>query len=222
MFKTHLKNRRQNPTSRDMKTAFLIVAATFAAMVIGMILAPLADADGLDDPMGGVVMVFNSSGPIFGTGVLIAPNTVLTARHVITGKPRNLTVQFWGGRVVPATLLWMSSQYDVALLSAIAPEGTRTFSLDCRSSQLRERLWVIGHPGDLRWLMIPVTVVGNRFDAGTLLNGPLFRGVSGAGVFTDSGGVRGVISLKHNLLPFATMIPSPWFCEDVDREVAGR
>jgi serine protease Do len=128
-----------------------------------------------------------------GTGIIVGPNHVLTAYHVVTSGP--LAVVFYQGPAVGGRVHWYDQKLDLALVEVEVPERYRATELACDQLRIGQHLVAVGHPMRARWVaadgrLPTVTAVGGLglvplgFDIGL--------GSSGGPVFDERGRLAGI------------------------------
>jgi S1-C subfamily serine protease len=91
-----------------------------------------------------------------GSGVLIAPDVVLTNAHVVEGD-RNVEVKLHTGEIITGTVVWASEQNlpgtDLAIvkLNRIVTASRKLPDISCSLPAVGSALTVIGHPMMTEW-----------------------------------------------------------------------
>lgn len=136
-----------------------------------------------------------------GSGVVVAPGLVLTARHVV-GTAREVPVQFYGhAEPVTARIAWRSEITDMAMLSvADMPAGIIPAPIDCAEPRWDEPVAVVGFPGAASNVITRGTVasvepvqVGQMTYPVVIIDVLINGGNSGGGVFDMAGRIRGIV-----------------------------
>ena len=128
-----------------------------------------------------------------GAGVLIGPNRVLTARHLVAMDEANIF--FEPGVQTVGIVTWRSESADLAVLE-IETSGGSPVDIDCAAPSAGIAVVIMGHsvrghPWLLRYGYI---ASGDIADDGTVtLDLPSRPGDSGAGVFARDGRLVGII-----------------------------
>lgn len=134
-----------------------------------------------------------------GSGIIVAPDTVLTCFHVAWGNPPGAyTVIRRDGKSFLGTLVAYERKYDLALL-AVEGIGGKALVVAEESPGVGQTIWVIGSPNK-----IPHVVTKGILSKGnvTVLNGfadvnlsdvTILPGSSGSGVYTDDGKLSGLV-----------------------------
>lgn len=158
-----------------------------------------------------------------GSGVVISPNLVMTARHVIEGS-RELSLYFFGvEEPVPAKVAWRSELTDIALLQAEVPDVIVPAEVDCGPPIFDEPIAVVGNPYIAQEVItrgtvasvIPIYPPGVSYPV-TVIDVLINPGNSGGAVFSEDGRVRGIVKgnygdVRTPGLPL--MVASSDFCE---------
>ena len=93
----------------------------------------------------------------YGTGILIAPDKVLTVNHLLVTDKVN--VYFYEGTALPISttipivgeVMWRSDNIDLALLS-IPPVDVSPVTIVCQLPEISTPVFIIGHSGlGVRW-----------------------------------------------------------------------
>jgi S1-C subfamily serine protease len=119
-----------------------------------------------------------------GSGVVVGPNRVLTAAHVVTDA--QATKVGLDDRYVPATVLGLDPDNDLALLDADT-SGLPPVPIASRALAAYEDVWAIGYP-----MALDMAVSQGRFER--VANGKVYTsawitsGVSGGGLLRCNGG----------------------------------
>lgn len=153
-----------------------------------------------------------SSGFGHGSGTLISPTEILTARHVVRAG-ETLEIEFYDGTKVPAKVTWMGEDNDAAILTLESPISHYS-AIDCRPLKLGERVHTFGNPEFLRFVLTEGVIADDQ-SLGTylammppgmpvdvqqmiLVSANWEPGDSGAAIFDEAGRVRGTVSIVFN------------------------
>lgn len=161
---------------------------SLAALLVACALQPPADLDRLNES---TVLIEHIKG--HGSGIIVGPNHILTAYHVVASEP--VAVVFYRGPAVGGRVDWHDEKLDLALVEVEVPQRYRAIELACENLRVGQHLVAVGHPMRARWVaadgrLPTVTAVGGLglvplgFDIGL--------GSSGGPVFDDSGRVAGI------------------------------
>lgn len=148
--------------------------------------------------MGGVVEV--QRGNFVGMGSVISPDGfVLTAAHVIGDGKTPVTLRFASGTTMPATVLRVRAESDVALLRVTG--GTfACLSISQAAAHIGDNAWVLGGSrGDEAFSVVRGVLSATRQLAGTSIlqtDAAVNPGDSGGPLLGDDGLVRGVVVFK--------------------------
>jgi S1-C subfamily serine protease len=152
----------------------------------------------------------------YGSGVQVAPGVFLTAAHVVERDGDKIIVST-SGHESKAEILWISKDYDVALLRANIPANIS--SLNCDAPVTGRKVMAVGSPGPYKfvhsWGHIANAAAESVFGwksviVVNLASGP---GASGGPVFDVLGRVVGIIVGGSGGVPgFAYVVPSSTIC----------
>ncbi len=186
-------NRRQLLAS----LAILAAASTSGCRGRGLI-QPVRDATVVENPA--VVTLVGWSSPSKGgggTGFLLAPDKLVTCRHVLAGMT-SVSFRLGDGRQAPVRGVWADvPEHDLLLLAIDALDGIQPLVLADAEPRAGDVLTAVGSP-DLRAQTVTrVRVEGNeststRFGHVFHIRGALGPGASGCPLFDDQGRVVGV------------------------------
>ncbi len=145
-------------------------------------------------------VAFVKAGEGHGSGVFIAPDVVITARHVVDGETDLRVIDVTGGlhNVVKVEI---SKTSDFARLTLDKPANVEPSPVDCKKPDVLTQLKIVGYPLDLSLQTRFVRVSGyghlDDFDYGEgyvlWTDGTVIPGDSGGPVFSDHG-VVGLVS----------------------------
>jgi S1-C subfamily serine protease len=134
----------------------------------------------------------------FGTGVVVGPSTILTARHVVGAT---MEVRLADGTRLRATAVCRASEEDLAVVRAALPPGTPRYLLATSVPRVGASVRVGGYPGR-RWTVASggVThIISSAILGGRRVRSPmivftpaLHPGASGAPVLNARGEVAGI------------------------------
>ena len=154
-----------------------------------------------------VVHIRNNTGGWQGSGILVAPDLILTARHVAEGG-QDFDIMTNDGKVYKATRAISSKKYDLGFikLDVKLPCTTQVGSLnDCR---LGQSVYAIGSPfGDVLFNSVTLGIISSlkrdleKYDCPKEMGWSVtfqtdaagHPGNSGCPVFTTDGVVRGIL-----------------------------
>ncbi len=168
------------------------------------------------------VIVATSAG--HGAGVLIAPNRVLTARHIVAMDEAEII--FEPGVQTTGVVTWRSELADLAIIE-IEPIAGSPVDIDCTPPLAGMAVVIMGHSARSRpWLLRHGYVAsGDIADNGTAtLDLPTRPGDSGAGVFAPDGRIVGIIdgyfrsvvlSPYGEFMGFGSMVAGPVLCREL-------
>jgi S1-C subfamily serine protease len=161
------------------------------------------------------------SGGGHGSGVqVVAGGFILTAAHVLNGDPVVVTSN---GKEAPAEVLWVSKEYDIALLRAPGLDAGVS-PLNCSQAQVGLKIKAIGNPGPFdfvhSWGHISnsTLTVRGRWKSTITVDVTAGPGSSGGPVFDMRGGVVGIVVAYAPQIPgFMIVVPSSSVCDLVLR-----
>ncbi|KKL55947.1 hypothetical protein LCGC14_2250290, partial [marine sediment metagenome] len=164
----------------------------------------------------------------YGTGILIAPDKVLTVNHLLVTDKVN--VYFYEGTALPISttipivgeVIWRSDNIDLALLS-ISPTDISPAIVVCQLPPIGTPIFIIGHSGlGIRWTVRYGNVAASHLNSRDtlIIYMTTSGGDSGAGVFNYDGKLIGIIVARQiSRLSgndgFSFMIPGSKICEEL-------
>ena len=188
---------------------FIVVVCTAIAVPVGMVTYFLDDAlpMAVEKTINNVVHIRNNSGGWQGSGVLVAPDLVLTARHVVEGG-NDFDIMTNDGKVYKASRAISSKKYDIGFIKLDIGLACTTQLGSIEDCRLGEPVYAIGSPyGDTNFNSVTLGIISSvhreleKFDCPkdygwsvtfqTDANGE--PGNSGCPVFTMDGVVRGIL-----------------------------
>ena len=148
--------------------------------------------------LGRQATVVLTSGPCQGSAFFVTPELLLTNAHVVCAETAEARV---GGRMVPATIVQVDDELDVALLRAEGAGGTPLRLADAMSVRAGDRVAAAGAPGGNDVSVVPgvVTLPLTRI-WGVLhieAHAALSQGNSGGPLLDAHGEAIGVISKRR-------------------------
>ena len=137
---------------------------------------------------------------------------VLTARHVVDRADIYYVVH--QNEKVLGQVIWKSEQYDIAALKVPQIKSRKAVSLgDTGPLDVGEQVLYTGYPSSYQLLTARAYVSGHQLNyRATMLQGFVWFGYSGSGVFDSRGRVRGVIvaigteMFGPNRVPLETLV----------------
>jgi len=137
---------------------------------------------------------------------------IITARHVVDDA-EVYYISHEDERVV-GQVIWKSQQYDIAALRVPQMKNRRAVNLqETDAMSVGEEVLYTGYPASYRLLTARAYVSGHQASyRATLLQGFVWFGYSGSGVFDGSGRIRGVVvaigteRFGRNRVPLETMV----------------
>jgi len=159
-----------------------------------------------------------------GTGVAIAPNTILTAQHVTQGQ-KNPTLKFYGSTIeVTGTLKQEWKDLDLALITVPFPKNGHISVVKCDLPLLGDEISTIGFPLGLDWIRTKGNVASDVEDNAMVTDMATNHGNSGGPVFNDKGQVIGIVLAMYSQpssrgegsgSPLGVFIPAANFCKQL-------
>lgn len=136
------------------------------------------------------VLIEHESG--HGSGLIVGPNRVLTAFHVVQGDA--LDVRFFNGHANAGDVIWSDPERDLALVEVSIPAGHPTAELSCNQPVPGQHVMSIGHPIQSQWVLVGGYLPNSGLVAGRYmsLGFPVGLGTSGGPVFDERGQVVGI------------------------------
>lgn len=148
----------------------------------------------------------------FGSGVVIAPDDIVTNRHVIKDGV-SFRVEH-NGKKWPAKLIKVDPDHDLAELSVAGLDAPAVTVLDSAKLAVGERVYAIGSPEGLELTISEGLISGLRdFDKGLVIqtSAAISPGSSGGGLFDAQGRLVGITTFylkEGQSLNFA--LPTEW------------
>lgn len=165
------------------------------------------------------VLVAKNNG--HGSGMIIGPDIVLTAYHVVRGRG-SPDIRFLNGEANGGKVIWSDPLKDLALVKVDVPEDYPVVSIDCKKPVSGDYVITVGHPLRSEWIAsgghLPKTD-SNR-NGQISLGFSVGQGASGGPVFNNQGHVVGITLtiLTRRLLArrgIGYMLPASDFCDTV-------
>lgn len=171
-------------------------------LIVGIVLALLvslshsANAETLGNMQKQTVAVSTPSGD--GSGVVIGPNTVLTAKHVVLndgGKlETSIIISLPGGDAKANSNVQLIENTDLAIIH-VAAIGIKPANISCTEAKQADRVTALGFPLGLMLMYSEGYIAGIRIDAGYYWAYlPLNHGNSGGPVYDKDDNVIAVVS----------------------------
>jgi S1-C subfamily serine protease len=139
-----------------------------------------------------------------GSGVLISPDRVLTAAHVVRGDV-GLFITLHNGKTAHATVIWKHEALDLAVIKLSAPAtGVEPAKLACTANSAGDKLTAVGHPQNFRWLSFPWYLAGldeTSPENYAIASGTIMGGMSGGPVYDSQDRVVGIVSAGLDAMP---------------------
>lgn len=129
-------------------------AAVLLAVLLGVLLAVLLPRDSdpavPSDPyaamIAATVILETSDG--HGSGVVVGPGLILTARHVAEeGQKQEMRARWANGEIEPVDVVWLSADHDIALMRFPArAKSYATAPIACAAPVAGEPVTAVGNP----------------------------------------------------------------------------
>ena len=150
----------------------------------------------------------------YGTGVVVGPSTILTAKHVVGNT---MEVRLPKGTPVKARPVCRTRDEDLAVIKAALPKGTPYYILSSKTPSVGEPIRVGGYPGR-RWTVASgrVThVIASAILGGRRIRSPmivfkpaLHQGASGSPVLNRKGEVVGIFVASNRSENYSIAFPA--------------
>jgi|GEM_PF-2320281 len=150
----------------------------------------------------------------YGTGVVVGPSAILTAKHAVGASPEILLPR---GTAVKGRTVCRARVEDLAVVRANLPRGTPYYTLSSRTPAVGEAIRVGGYPGR-RWTatsgrvthVISSAVLGGRRIRSPMIvfRPALSRGASGAPVLNRRGQVVGIFVASNGRENYSIAFPA--------------
>lgn len=203
-----------------MRSALFVVSALLAVLGTMCLGIALSDPAGAPEKLAGsmVKIVVGEEGTC--SGVHIGGGNILTAAHCAEGE--KFTVKSDDGMVEkPATVMWASIRFDIALMRANIAGAVASSELACRAIKVGDDVRVDGNPMGWSWISVWGRVAGAQLAFLTwpevipldVTGGP---GDSGGPVYDANGAIVGIVVAGYNtgfpLRSFMLVVPGPTIC----------
>lgn len=162
------------------------------------------------------------------SGGHIGGGLILTAEHCTRNGVQAIKTDKAEG--APATTLWASSKYDVALVQAAHEPKAESLNVSCRMVQIGEPIQVLGNPMIFEWIKTKGEVVGYHnggipvgfgelaWPEAVVLDVSVAPGNSGGPVLDKRGNLVGIL-VGGAMTGHAIMIGGPTICRLLGRAV---
>ena len=202
------------------------MAASAALFMLAGCATPAPDIPLSERVRAATVLVASGTG--HGAGVLIGPNRVLTARHLVAMDEANI---FFEPDVQTVGIVtWRSESADLAIIE-IESSGGSPVEIDCAAPSAGMAVVIMGHSvGGRPWLLRHGFIAsGDIADNGTVtLDLPSRPGDSGAGVFAPDGRLVGIIDSYYQstilspygeFMGYGSMVAGSILCRELERVI---
>lgn len=200
----------------------LFALATIAAVILAITTVPKWMHRPLPVAISTVKLSFAQG---HGSGVHIGNQLILTAAHVAAGQ-KAIAVKTSDGQSADAEVLWVSKEYDVALVRLSRPLKMASSPLSCADPQAGLPVTALGNPGPDEFVIMRGHVAASgaeRFEIKSMmvLDMTVGPGMSGGPVFDADGNVVGIVNalmsfqtgpMSVSLLPIAYSVPGKTLC----------
>jgi len=170
---------------------------TFVLAAIGLtLLGSSATAADIKPMLDSSVLITNGKG--HGSGVLIAPDKVLTAKHVTDNDDLRIVTRDGGIYEIASVVADPNEDTDLSVATLKKPVIYGVFAhVGCRLPEVAEPIHYVGNPGKARGWYLPFMVAKTESDKNThrmyLTGNTVVGGASGGPVFDKYGDVLGVM-----------------------------
>ncbi len=148
----------------------------------------------------------------YGTGVIVGPETILTARHAVSGA---VDIVLPGGKVT-GHVQCRAPDRDTAVITARLPKGTPRYRIAFRTLKVGETVRIGGYPGR-RWTVVSgrvTNVIKSAILSGRRVTTPmvvfkpaLHQGASGSPVLDAKGYVVGIFIASNSRENYSIALP---------------
>lgn len=216
-----------------MRNKIVMVATVgLVVMLLGMVSFSPVIEDVIDDVIDSVVHIINEDGSWQGSGVLIKPDLIETARHVVENSD-SFTITFNNGDIVKATRAISSKKYDLAFIKLDKPVNVIPAKLgSIRETRLGQTVFAIGSPyGKINFNSVTLGIISGLdrdweglspyteelygWEVAFTTDAAGHPGNSGCPVFTMDGVVRGILVGGYSPVLIGCM-PVDLVLEDID------
>lgn len=202
------------------KRALLEALGIFTATLIAfVVIAPSIPKTHTPAPLAAVVKVVDGDGG-HGSGTHLGNGVILTAAHVVEGEEK-ITVIDAAGVQSNASVIWLSQEYDIALLSTnyTGPSA----ALRCDPAGVGEGVTASGSPGEWDFVTTYGHVARTALVRGMndikevlMLDLNIGQGMSGGPIFDSGHRIIGVVSMmaapQKLVGSFSFAVPSTTVC----------
>ena len=176
-----------------MRRSLKVAAASLAVLALALFGAPAITAQA-EPAASSVVMVKDGGG--HGSGVHIGNGYILTAAHVV-GIKKEMDLKLSDGSAAKADVLWVNSDYDIALMRASVPLS-KSSHLQCREPYVGEEVSAIGNPMEFEFVSAFGRISGGSRGFGhwksvVITDMTTVMGASGGPMFDSRGNVVGIV-----------------------------
>ena len=137
-----------------------------------------------------------------GSGIVVGPNLILTARHV-SAHDETMNAVFYDGTTRKITVIWEDEAQDIALLSFDGPAHGTALPVSCAPVSWGQTFWWIGQPNVAEWIMrsgyVALVEPEKMVEVPSptvLVVGEFVGGDSGSGLISEDGSVIGVATVS--------------------------
>jgi S1-C subfamily serine protease len=168
------------------------------------------------------------------SGTIIAANLVLTAAHCLPGPDGEIKVIMRNGATRIGKTAWQAEKADVGVIAFDGAKSKVFAQIDCKPMEWGEPVQWVGNPSILQWnygsgyVSQEETVIDPKTgeDTGYIVVHANFNpGDSGAGLISEDGRIRGVVSaFLITRMGFSVsqsgnglMTPASGFCAEMEK-----
>lgn len=163
-----------------------------------------------------------------GSGVSIGDGYIITAAHVV-GTEKTVTLKTSDGSIRPATVLWASKEYDIALVRT-DPDRLGKARLECRVAAEGEPIISMGNPLALEFVSAYGKIAGSprelaHWKSVYVTDITTIMGQSGGPVFDADGDLIGItvgvmvapVGFSGSFVGYGFAVPSRSVCDLLGR-----
>lgn len=187
-----------------------VIGLLAAVLFIAVLIAFAPQLHGRAETPAGVKIMVNGG---HGSGVHIGRYLVLTAAHVVENN-KVVRLKTEAGEETSGEVLWLNTEYDIALVQAYDLHGVRAAPLACADINVGAEVQTTGNPGPLEFVRMWGTVASTPaarkpWKRAYVVDLTVARGVSGAPLYDREARLRGIIvgmAMQPGMIDFAPIM----------------